>query len=241
MDVNALNQTQYCIDKIAKRNLYYFYYEEKPKHGILSVIPPKLEFIFVCGNFAVQKKIVEITNYFPKSCFIQCLPPETRYFRLKNIVQRTLLIPGSVLKINISFTPDENRDYNDVLRIRYLKDQEMQIKIFAKVTTKFSLPSEVNFGNVPLGRTAYYKMPIYPHEKTEFSFAILPSNENPCVDIYPRWGYMKPGQSPVIVMIIYRPLKYISLNFQIRIIMSDLCKTPHVINFRAYTRPGFLR
>lgn len=42
-------------------------------------------------------------------------------------------------------------------------------------------------------------------------------------------------------MVIYKPLRYISMNFQIRIFISDLYKTPYVINFYAYTRPGLLR
>lgn len=48
--------------------------------------------------------------------------------------------------------PDENKNYDDVLKIQYLSDQIMQIKISAKMKPKFSFPTTINFGNVPLGR-----------------------------------------------------------------------------------------
>lgn len=54
-------------------------------------------------------------------------------------------------------------------------------------------------------------------------------------------GHVKPNQEPLIIMVIYRPLQYISLNFQIQIFITNLCKTPYIINFYAYTRPGILR
>lgn len=55
--------------------------------------------------------------------------------------------------MNILFIPDENRDYNDTLKILYYNDQTTQIKIYAEMATKFSFPTIVNFGQVPLGRT----------------------------------------------------------------------------------------
>lgn len=55
--------------------------------------------------------------------------------------------------MNILFMPDEYRDYNDILKIRYFDDQTIQIKVYAKIMTKFFFPTTVNFGDVPLGRT----------------------------------------------------------------------------------------
>ncbi|XP_043264918.1 cilia- and flagella-associated protein 221-like [Colletes gigas] len=236
MDVDVIDRSQCLINKKALGNI-----EEDARIHFLSVTPPNLTFTFNCGNLKVQKKTIEITNYFPKSCPIQPLPLETHYFRMQTITQGRWLTPGSIFKLNILFIPDEARDYNDVLNIRYFNNRLLEIKITAKATTDFSFPTNVNFGVVPLGRPVCYKMPIYSHSKKQFSFAILPCKEDPCVDIYPRWGHVKPGQEPLIIMVIYRPLRYISLNFQIRIFITDLCKIPYVINFYAYTRPGVLR
>ncbi|XP_033301994.1 cilia- and flagella-associated protein 221-like [Bombus bifarius] len=239
MDMDIFDQTQYCIDKTKKKNIHKF--EEESNNGILSVVPSKLKFNFDFGNFKVQEKTVEITNFFVKPCPIRFLPLETHYFRFKDIYQRTWLNPGSVFKMNILFIPDENRDYNDTLKILYYNDQTTQIKIYAEMTTKFSFPAIVNFGHVPLGRTVCYKIPIHSHAEKDFSFTIIPFNGGSCVDVYPRWGHIKSKQNPAIIAIIYRPLRYISMNFEIRIFISDLCKSPHIINFYAYTRPGLLR
>ncbi|XP_029037690.2 cilia- and flagella-associated protein 221-like [Osmia bicornis bicornis] len=232
------NEIRDRINKYEKRDKNF---ENNSKKIFLSVVPSRLKFTFDSDNFKVQEKIIEITNYFPKPCPILLIPLESQYFRIANVFQRQWLNPGSVLKINILFIPDENRDYNDVLKIRYFNNQLMEIKIFAKIVTIFSFPSTVSFGNVPLDQPVCYKIPIRSHSKKEFSFVIWPSKENSCVDIYPRWGRVKANQEPLIIMIIYRPLRYISMHFQIRIFISDLCKTPHIINFYAYTRPGLLR
>ncbi|XP_076634721.1 cilia- and flagella-associated protein 221-like [Colletes latitarsis] len=236
MDVDVTDRSQCLINKKALDDI-----EEDAKTHFLSVTPPNIQFTFNCGNFKVQRKIIEITNYFSKSCPIQPLPLETHYFRMQTISQGRWLNPGSIYKLNILFAPDEARDYNDVLKIRYFNNRLLEIKITAKVTTDFSFPTNVDFGVVPLGQAVCYKIPIYSHSKKQFSFAILPCKEDPCVDIYPRWGHVKPSQEPLIIMVIYRPLRYISLNFQIRIFITDLCKIPYVINFYAYTRPGVLR
>ncbi|XP_076390974.1 uncharacterized protein LOC105662402 [Megachile rotundata] len=233
------NDIKYCINKYEEKNINYF--KNYSKKAFLSVIPSTLKFTFDSKNFKIQKKIVEITNYFSKPCPIQLLPPETQYFQINNISQKIWLNPGSVFKMNILFIPDENRGYNDVLKIRYFYDQLIEIKIFAEVVNTFSFPTIVNFGNVPLDHPVCYEIPIHPNAKKEFTFAILPTQENSCVDICPRWGRMRPGQKPLTVMIIYRPLQYISMHFQVRIFISDLCKTPHTINFYACTRPGLLR
>ncbi|XP_050593105.1 cilia- and flagella-associated protein 221-like isoform X1 [Bombus affinis] len=239
MDMDIFDQTQYCIDKTKKKNIHKF--GEESNNGILSVVPSKLKFNFDFGNFKVQEKTVEITNFFVKPCPIRFLPMETHYFRFKDIYQRTWLNPGSVFKMNILFIPDENRDYNDTLKILYYNDQTTQIKIYAEMATKFSFPTIVNFGHVPLGRTVCYNIPIHSHAEKDFSFTIIPFNGGSCVDVYPRWGHIKSKQNPTIIAIIYRPLRYISMNFEIRIFISDLCKSPHIINFYAYTRPGLLR
>ncbi|XP_053972616.1 cilia- and flagella-associated protein 221-like [Hylaeus volcanicus] len=236
MDVDAIDRSECLANKKVLDNI-----EEDSKHGSLSVAPSNLKFTFYSGNLEVQEKTIEITNYFSKPCPIQLLPLKTHYFQIRTASQRRWLSPGSSFKIHIFFTPDEERNYNDILKIHYFNNQQLQIKITAEITTRFSFPTNVNFGAVPLGRAACYEIPIYSHAKKKISFAIMPSKEDSCVDIYPRWGHIIPGQEPLIIMVIYRPFRYISFNFQIRIFITDLCKVPHIINFYAYTRPGILR
>ncbi|KAF3426825.1 hypothetical protein E2986_10772 [Frieseomelitta varia] len=239
MDMNTFDQKRYCIEKIREKNVHKF--EEELINGSLNAVPSTLKFTFDSGNFKIQEKKIEIMNCFLKPCPIRFLPLETDYFRFKNVYQRAWLKPGSVFKLNILFIPDEDRDYNDILKICYFNDQTMQIKIYAEMTIKFSFPAVVNFGNVPLGRTVSYKIPIHSHAEKDFSFAIILFNGGSCVDVYPQRGHVKSKQKPVTIVVIYRPLRYISMNFQIRIFISDLCKAPHIINFYAYTRPGLLR
>nr|XP_033336530.1 uncharacterized protein LOC117226378 isoform X2 [Megalopta genalis] len=215
--------------------------KDTSKSGFLIASPSNLNFTFSSRNLKVREKTLKITNYFSKSCPIQPLPIKTPYFRFGSAPQTRWLTPGSVHEINIQFIPDEPRNYNDVLKIRYFDNRILIVQITGNVRTGFCFPANINFGNVPLGKAACYEIPICSQSKEQFSFTILPSKEDPCVDIYPRWGRVRPDQKPLIVMVIYRPLRYISMDFQIRIFITDLCKTPYIINFSAYTRPGLLR
>ncbi|XP_078034080.1 uncharacterized protein LOC144468471 [Augochlora pura] len=215
--------------------------KDTSRNGFLNVSPANLNFTFNFRNLKVQEKTLKITNYFSKSCPIQPLPIITPYFRFGSAPQTRWLTPGSVHKINIQFIPDEPRNYNDVLKIRYFDDRILIVQITGNVRTGFCFPANINFGYVPLGKAACYEIPICSQSKEQFSFTVLPSKEDPCIDIYPRWGRVRANQKPVIIMVIYRPLRYISMNFQIRIFITDLCKTPYIINFSAYTRPGLLR
>ncbi|CAL7941310.1 unnamed protein product [Xylocopa violacea] len=239
MDTHVLDQTRYCKNKIKKNKQVSD--EDVKDDSSLRVLPSELKFTFDFGNFKTQGKVIEVINYSSKPCPVRFLPLQTHYFKIKNTFQTTWLNPESVIKVNILFMPDENRDYNDVLKIRYFNNQIMETRILAKVISKFSFPTSIDFGNVPLGRTVCYNLPIHSHAEKEFSFAIFTHNGDSSVDVYPRWGHVKPKQKPVMVMVIYRPLRYISMNFQVRIFISDLYKAPYNINFYAYTRPGLLR
>lgn len=145
------------------------------KNVILNVSPPNLSFNFSFDNLKPQEKIIKVTNYSSKPCPVQPLPMETRYFwfgittqvkkqipllklllykilMYASLLQTRWLTPGSVYNINIRFIPDESRNYNDVLKIRYFDNQTLQIKVTGNVTTHFPFPRKVNFGSVPLGR-----------------------------------------------------------------------------------------
>lgn len=61
--------------------------EEVSRSDYLSVAPPKLEFTFDYGNFKAQGGTVHVANYFSRSCPIQLLSMETRYFRIRNVIQ----------------------------------------------------------------------------------------------------------------------------------------------------------
>nr|XP_033336531.1 uncharacterized protein LOC117226378 isoform X3 [Megalopta genalis] len=164
--------------------------KDTSKSGFLIASPSNLNFTFSSRNLKVREKTLKITNYFSKSCPIQPLPIKTPYFRFGSAPQTRWLTPGSVHEINIQFIPDEPRNYNDVLKIRYFDNRILIVQITGNVRTGFCFPANINFGNVPLGKA---------------------------------------------------PLRYISMDFQIRIFITDLCKTPYIINFSAYTRPGLLR
>lgn len=83
MDVEVINPSE-CL--VNKRNILD-YSGKDLKNAFLSVVPSHLKFTFSVDNLKIQEKTAEITNYFPKSCPIQLLPLDTRYFRIKNAFQ----------------------------------------------------------------------------------------------------------------------------------------------------------
>lgn len=85
MNIEILDETQYCIDKIKEK--YVDKYKIELGNGTLNIIPSKLKFTFDSDNFKIQEKTIEIANYFSKPCPIEFLPLETQYFKIKNISQ----------------------------------------------------------------------------------------------------------------------------------------------------------
>ena len=54
-------------------------------------------------------------------------------------------------------------------------------------------------------------------------------------------GSLKPGQDPIIIIVEYQALRYITATFQIQLFIPEICKSPFLINFTAYTYPGLER
>ncbi|XP_047363339.1 uncharacterized protein LOC124954426 isoform X2 [Vespa velutina] len=140
------------------------------------------------------------------------------------------------MNLNIVY---ESSNINDV-KTRCLNEKNVTTQIFTNSTFKPIFLEKVNFGNVPLGNTVHHLILIHSAPNKKVSFVVLPFTKNPCIDIYPLEGNVKPDCKPAEIMIIYRPLSYITLNFELQIYIPELSKT-HVVTFYAHTKPRLKR
>ncbi|XP_015602810.1 cilia- and flagella-associated protein 221 [Cephus cinctus] len=237
--MNTLNfiRQDFCRKERSLRDTFYDdIYKDSSKNDFIKVIPDELIFTFDTLYPQKQQKYLKILNIGLKPYPVQVLPPDTSYFKVSNS-STVWISPGLSLNLRVIFYPKDVREYNDVLRLRCLYNQNLFIKILAKPETLLNFPTRVNFGKVLLGTVVSYKLPIHSFPSKKFSFAILILSDEPSVTVNPLQGHLCPGQDPVIVQINYKALRYVTITFDLQIYIPEICKSPFVINFIAYTWP----
>ncbi|XP_033225708.1 cilia- and flagella-associated protein 221-like isoform X2 [Belonocnema kinseyi] len=189
-----------------------------------------------------QQKIVQITNYSSKPCPLLISPPGTCYFKITSKTLKEWLNPGYSFELKIRFIPDEIRHYHDSIKIQEFEKRYSILKLSAAPSCEINYPKTVDFGKVPLAATVSYKIPIHSDPMKKISFAVFPLSEiQCCLHIYPLYGSLKPGQNPIFLNVEYQALRYITATFQIQLFIPEICKSPFLINFIAYTYPGLQR
>ncbi|KAF7411590.1 hypothetical protein HZH66_000486 [Vespula vulgaris] len=133
----------------------------------------------------------------------------------------------------------ESPNINDI-KTKCSNEQSLTTEIFVNSTFKSIFRKKVNFGNIPLGYMVHHIILIHPIPNKKISYVVLPFIKNSCIDIYPLEGNIRPDCKPAEIMVIYRPLRYITLNFELQIYIPELCKT-QVITFYADTKPRLQR
>ncbi|XP_046389425.1 uncharacterized protein LOC124158281 isoform X2 [Ischnura elegans] len=232
--------------------------------GSFLATPHSLNFYFN-DNIKVMEKELTLTNVSDKTGRLSILPPITKYFNVKypkKFMEQAWIAPGLSVTVKVIFEPDiteRQRHYDDYIGIMWgtlvnrmkiidnnhsnsscaVQEREMmQIPLHAQLhTLQSSLPDEIYFGHVQLGKRVKSRFTIFPMQGQKVVYYIVIPNEDTDFTIYPTYGVLSEEDIPQEITIEFQPSAYKITEVPIQVCIPNCSTTPFIIRLTGICKP----
>ncbi|KAF0294413.1 Cilia- and flagella-associated protein 221 [Amphibalanus amphitrite] len=195
-------------------------------------------------GFRLKQANTAVLRVYNKSATSQrfhIIPPSDSVFTIQYTKVR-YFVPGSTLKIHITFTPQEQRFHSDRILVHCEDEFNLQVPVMAFPSVTFAaFPRHILLPTTPVGRRLTHKIPLLVQAAVPTSFRVEVAE--PCAEmtVEPTEGALPTDGSVLHLTLTYRPRQYSTARTTLRLFLSDCGVTPATCTVAARCVPGLRR
>ncbi|PFH31323.1 hypothetical protein BESB_027580 [Besnoitia besnoiti] len=220
---------------------------QKPENHQVVFEPEFLNF-GACIPHQTQTRTIRVLNRSSFSVRFIVLAPSDPAFQI-NFNKKGFLAPGMTQEIQIYFSPLEWKLYNTTLKVLYspsdtgCSQRKLNEPVYTDVSYRckeaslsaypelanLKIPSFLNFGVVPLGKTTSKTFEIVNQHPVSFQFAIRNTRGTPDYSVAPTGGDV-PAKGAVTIEVTYSPKSVATSFLSFELILADYGSRPNRVD-----------
>ena len=195
-------------------------------------------------GFRLKQTNTAVLRVYNKSATSQrfhVVPPSDAVFSIQYTKVR-YFVPGSTLKIHITFTPQEQRFHSDRILVHCEDEFNLQIPVLAFPSVTFAaFPRHILLPTTPVGMRLTHRIPLLVQAAVQTNFRVEVAE--PCAEmtVEPREGALPTDGSVLHLTLTYRPRQYSTARTTLRLFLSDCGLPPATCTVAARCVPGLRR